>query len=688
MGRPSTRYLSASPDTGQLLGALRARAREAVLVAPAGTLAATFADLEVLPMNSRQPGSTVPMNSRVAASPAPVLALVAVAASLLAAQGASAQASPDSPDQQVVVTAARVAQKLPDTLPATTVITRHDIEAAPATDLPGLLAQLTSLSVAQLGPLGSQTSVFARGANSGQVLVLVDGAPVSRADAGSSPWELLPLGEVDHIEIVRGNLSSLYGSAAVGGVIQIFTKGGDHTSVSVTAGSRGHLQADVSVGRRFGDADHALDLSGGLSGQVTDGYNATNPATNPGMNPDRDGGNQSGGNLRIGKTWAPGQRTDVRAMHSDTTSNYDGYSGPTSVDRLTTSLDTASLQSHHALGASLSLNLSLSDTLIKFDNRSGGATTHGNARSDVAGVDLAWTVSPDHGVQLGFEDRRDRGAASKPDFSGDANLDRRTRSFRAGYLGSFADVVEVQANVRHDDPSDLSSATTGLLALGVNVSKEWKLVGQFSTAFTAPPFFAIESRTGQDIAEKLKPERSRELEFGVHYAHAGWLARATWFSQHQRDLIDYVYNAETFMSTAYNVDHATNRGVELALDGDTGWGKLGLDATFQNARADGGVPLQRRPRTVVAANYRATVAGCELGVYVNHMGRHHDYDPATFGDTVSGSRTTVGLSAEHALSAHWTLGLKVNNLTNTTTPVAVGYTSPPREVLGTLRGAW
>lgn len=638
-------------------------------------------------MNARQTGSTAPVNSRVAALSAPALHLVAAAVSLLATQAALAQAGADAPDQQVVVTAARVAQKLPDTLPATTVITRHDIETAPATDLPGLLSTLTSMSVAQLGPLGSQTSVFVRGANSGQVLVLVDGAPVARADAGSSPWELLPLGQVDHIEIVRGNLSSLYGSAAVGGVIQIFTKGGDHATASFTGGSRGRMLADGSIGRRFGDADHALDIGGGLSGQVTDGYNATNPSTNPGMNPDRDGGNQSGANLRVGKTWAPGQRTDVRVMHSDTTSNYDGYSGPTSVDRLVTSLDTESLQSHHALGSSLVLNVDLSDTLIKFNNMSGG-TTHGNARSDVAGIDLGWTLSADHSFQLGFEDRQDRGAASKPDFSGSANLDRQTRSLRVGYVGDFADVVDVQANVRRDDPSDFDSATTGLLALGWSVTKEWKLVGQFSTAFSAPPFFAIESLAGQGITTQLKPEHSREVEFGVHWSHAGWLARATWFSQHQRDLIDYTYDPDTFISTAYNVAHATNRGLEVALDGDTGYGKLGLDATFQNARADGGVPLQRRPRTIVSANYRVTIVGWEAGVYVNHMGPHHDYDPASGGDTTSRARTTLGLGAEHALSPNWTLGVKVDNATNTATPVAVGYTSPPREVLGTLRGSW
>jgi vitamin B12 transporter len=630
-------------------------------------------------MKSRHTGPNAPVNSRVAAFP--VSTLVAVLP-LLAAGAAFAQAGAEAPAQEVVVTAARIEQKLPDTLPATTVISRHDIESAPATDLPGLLSGLTSLSVAQTGPFGSQTGVFVRGANSGQVLVLVDGAPVTRADAGSSPWELLPLGQIDHIEIVRGNMSSLYGSDAVGGVIQIFTKGGDHTSLMVGVGSRGRVLADLSLGRRFGDAGHALDIGGSVSGQVTDGYNATNAATNPGNNPDRDGGSQSGENLRIGKTWAPGQRTDLRTLHSDTTSDYDGYSGPASADRLKTSLHTTSLKSRHALGAGLDLGVELADTLIKFQNQSGGLQT-GNARSTVAGVDLNWSVAADHSLQLGFEHRKDRGAALLPDFSGYTGLDRTTRSLRLGYVGSFADVVDLQANLRRDDPSDFESATTGLLALGWRVSPTWKLVGQFSTAFSAPPFFAIESRSGIGLTDKLRPEHSREVELGVHYQHAGWLARATWFSQHQHDLIDYDANA-----TAFNVAHAANRGIELAADGDTGYGKLGLDATFQNARGEGGVPLQRRPRTALAANYRVAILGWETGVYVHHMSSHHDFDPATFGDTVARSRTTLGLSAQHALSPNWSIGLKVDNATNATAPVAVGYTAPPREVVATLRGSW
>jgi vitamin B12 transporter len=150
--------------------------------------------------------------------------LVASVALWTGVAGALAQpeAAPSLPT--VVITASRSEQSLPDALPSTRVITRRDIEQSPAPDLPSLLRTLTSADVAQTGPLGSQTSVFLRGADSRQTLVLIDGTPFSRADFGTASWQHLPLDQIERIEIVRGNLSSLYGAQAVGGVVQIVTR--------------------------------------------------------------------------------------------------------------------------------------------------------------------------------------------------------------------------------------------------------------------------------------------------------------------------------------------------------------------------------------------------------------------------------------------------------------------------------
>ncbi len=631
-------------------------------------------------MKSRHTGSNAPVNSRVAAFSTPlsfvssrVARAVGAALPLLAAHAAFAQDVAAQQAQQVVITAARVAQPLPDTLPSTTVITAADIQASPALDLADVLRTFTSFNVAQTGPVGAQTSVFIRGANSNQVLVLVDGAPLFRADFGSAPWELVPLGQIDHIEVVRGNLSSLYGAQAVGGVVQIFTKHGTGASVAFAGGSRATLDASASMGQRLGDAATPLDISASVSGTHTDAYSARIAKIDPTVNPDRDPVTQSGETFTIGKTWIPGQHTSFTVMHSDTAANYDGYNGPTVHDELTTSLDTYSLLSHHALTSAVSLDLSAGETLDHYTDPTAYAT-EGVARTRLLGIGVDWTIGDGQNVQFGVENADEHyGDNNTPETS------RRTNSIRAGWLGSFGSAVGVQGNVRHDDASDYGSANTGLLALGWRLGPDWKLVAQGSTAFSEPSFVDIQYEAGP-----LKPEHSRDLEAGVHWQHGAWMARATVFSQRQRDLI-----ADNAEYATINIEHASNRGVELSVDGDTGHGKVGLDATFQNARDDDlHEALLRRARTVVAANYRVPIAGWETGVWLHYTGARADGDPITFATVQAKARTVLGLSTQHALSPNWTIGLKADNLTGTHTPEVLGFTPPPPTVLLTLRGQW
>ena len=630
-------------------------------------------------MKSRHTGPAAPVNSRVAAFS--VTSLVA-ALPLLASAAAFAQAAADSPAQEVVVTAARVEQKLPDTLPSTSVISRKDIEASPATDLPDLLRAFTSFSVAQTGPLGSQTSVFVRGANSNQVLVLIDGAPLSRADFGSAPWELIPLAQIDHVEIVRGNLSSLYGGSAVGGVVQIFTKHGSGASVALGVGSFGTVDGSASIGRRYGSAATPLDLSASVSSQTTNGYSARDPKSDPSANPDRDPAHQYGGTVNIGKTWAPGQRTEFSFMHTDTHSNYDGFTSVVEQDTLETSLDSYSLQSHHQVLPSVKIDLSAGETVQHFsdptevDGSFGPSSTYGSGRTRLLGSQLDWRFAPDHSLQVQYESRNERFGEEL-----DPQRSRLTKSERIGYLGSFLDAIDVQANIRHDDADDYGTANTGLLALGWRITPAWKLVGQVSTAFSAPSFSDLEFASAPGT---LKAEHSRDVEFGVHWTGASWLARATWFSQRQHDLIGFDANFSTV-----NIGHASNRGIELAADGDTGFGKLGLDATFQDPRdTDSDTPLTRRARTIVSASYRVPVFGWDTGAYVRYNGRRTDIDPVSFASVQAKARTTLGVSTQHALSPNWSLGVKVDNLIDTRTPEVLGYTPPRRTVLFTLRGNW
>jgi vitamin B12 transporter len=190
--------------------------------------------------------------------------------------------------REVAVTASRTEQRVQDALPATTLITRADIERAQTADLPTLLRRVAGLEIAQNGGRGTVASAFIRGAEPRHTLVLIDGVPVNNLNFGTAAIEHLPLVDIERIEIVRGNVSSLYGSAALGGVIQIFTRqAGDTPSAGVTVqgGSRGLAQLNANAATRLASGTR---LSAAVESLRDKGFNAIKQEERPGTNPPLD----------------------------------------------------------------------------------------------------------------------------------------------------------------------------------------------------------------------------------------------------------------------------------------------------------------------------------------------------------------------------------------------------------------
>ena len=124
----------------------------------------------------------------------------------------------------VVVTGVRHAQTVDDSLASVTVIDRKQIEQSPAVDVIGLLAQQAGVDISRTGGPGQSSTIFLRGTNSNQTLVLIDGIRVASATQGVFDFAHLPLNQIERIEIVRGPRAAFWGSDAIGGVIQIFTR--------------------------------------------------------------------------------------------------------------------------------------------------------------------------------------------------------------------------------------------------------------------------------------------------------------------------------------------------------------------------------------------------------------------------------------------------------------------------------
>ncbi|HJV67549.1 TonB-dependent receptor domain-containing protein [Ideonella sp.] len=620
---------------------------------------------------------------RRSAPPARASLLGLAAAAAFASPVASASAASAATPETLVVTAARIEQPVPDALPSTRVLTRDDIEAAQSADLAELLRQTTSVDIGQTGPLGSQTSVFLRGADSRQVLVLVDGVPFARADFGTASWQHLPLEQIERVEIVRGNLSALYGAQAVGGVVQIITRRGNGVSVDIGGGSQGTAFASASGGARFGEGATGTRLSGTLSHRQTEGYSAKNPATNPGANPDRDGGEQSALSAQLEQGWGEGQRTTVSLLLDRTRSDYDGFTAGQD-DRLTSHVDSLGLQSRHALAAGWELGIDLGRNRERFDDPTGYAID-GEARNEAAGLQLQWQALAGHTLQLGVDSRRERFVDSN---ATDGNS-RHTEGVRAGWLGHFGAAdggLDVEAALRHDDNNVYGSDTTGLVALGWRFAPGWTLTGKLGTSFS-PPSLVDQQYAAPGVT--LKAEKGRDAEVGLRWrgdgGWGGWFARATLFAQAQRDRI--AFDPQTF--EAGNIGHARNRGVELVGEGPIGPGVLGFEATFQDPRdEDSDTALLRRARESAALNYRVTLADWQLGAWLHHTGRRLDVDPSTFASVYNRPRTTLALTARYALARNWSLGFKLDNATDEDTPEVLGYTAAPRAFTVQLQGQW
>ncbi len=247
---------------------------------------------------------------------------------LLFAVTSLAQAATDTLDE-VVVTATRTAQAADASLASVTVITRQDIERLQAQSVPEVLRGVAGLTFSNNGGAGKATSVFLRGTNADHVLVLVDGIKIGSATLGTASFQDIPVAQIERIEIVRGPRASLYGSEAIGGVIQIFTRKGGGAmapSASFTAGS-------------YGTYNTALGLSGGgeqswfnakAAQQNVQGFNACRGKPAPGgagcfvNEPDKDGYNNSSLGLNGGYRFANGLVADVQVLRADSKNRYDG----------------------------------------------------------------------------------------------------------------------------------------------------------------------------------------------------------------------------------------------------------------------------------------------------------------------------------------------------------------------------
>lgn len=576
-----------------------------------------------------------------------------------------------------VITASRVMQRAQDALPDVSVLTRADIARSQAKDVPSLLQNLAGMEISQSGGMGGVASLFMRGAESRHALVLVDGLPMNNLNFNLAALEHLPLSGIERIEVVRGNVSSLYGSAALGGVVQIFTRqnSGDASKgpwleALGQVGSNTYRSAQVSAGQKWATG---FGMNASTEKVETKGFNAINPLQRPGTNPDRDGYNHHSNALNLSQEFEAGR---VGLMLRETHANvqYDSQWGPANqADESKSVLRNVLLNASYKASKDWQWDVSVGQQEDKLNADVTAYPYFVNSKSQTSTVGTVWTIWPNHSITSGYENTRQK-VASDTDYS----LSERTlNSWRLGYQAKL-EQQQWQLNVRRDQYSDLGDANTWYAGYAYFITPALRVKASASTGFMAPTFNDLYYPWGGN--RLLKPEQARSHEMGLQYTQALWNARLTAFENRYTDLIDNDANW-----TRTNIAKAKNQGVEVALAGQwqlPGIGQQQWRFSFTSQDPQNEMSHQalvRRAKTLAQAGLTQRLGDWDTGMQWRYTGARTDN-----AQTLK-SYAVLDLTASQALTPELRLNLRLENAGNTNYQTIYGYNMPKRGVFAGLK---
>jgi vitamin B12 transporter len=647
----------------------------------------------------------------------PCAAVLFVAPSTLAAQAAGDTARLP----RVVVTATRVPVAQRAATAATTVITGDELRARGITTLTDALRAVPGAVVTPSGGPGANTSLFLRGGESDYVRVLIDGVPVNDP-GGVFDFSTLTTDNIDRIEIVRGPSSVLYGSDAMTGVVQVFTRrggSGTRASGSVRGGTHRTLDGELAVEGGAGAAAYSL----GIARHSTDGILAFNNEYYSTV---------ASAQARL----AAGERSDARitARYSDGTYHYPTNSFGALSDsnafreneRLTVGVEVG-----HRFTSRVEARLALNSSQVEAgttDRSDSPGDTLGSygfvSSSDVyrRGVDARLNLRLGEATVLtvGGDHERQREASafeSLSEFGPFADSFRGRRRNSAGYLqllGSAGARAAYSLGLRYDDNERFGSFSTYRAAAGFALAGGTSVRAAIGSAFKEPSFFEGFAGSGTQENPDLRPEQSRSWEAGIEQQLVANLVRlsATYFDQRFDDLIQFtpLPPGSGFFGTYRNLPAARARGVELetrltlaggfAAGASYTWLRSRVtnagagspsDSTFVEARR-----LLRRPTHLAALDLSyAHGARGRVGLALNVVGHRDDLDFSQFPapKVVLPSYTKVDLSGELWLVRDGTrfvplgITLRVENLFDDEYQVVHNFDSPGRTILVGIRAA-
>ncbi len=564
-------------------------------------------------------------------------------------------------EEAIVVTASLDGEKEKDLPAAVSVIEAAEIEARQATEVADLLATLPAMTVVQSGSPGQVTSLFTRGTNSDQTLVLWNGVELNDPYFGGFNWAFMPTEGVERVEVVRGPFSSLYGGDAVGGVVQILSAPREGADLQLEGGENGYLRGQVAASTSLGST--RVEVAGHLrrgDGQVDNDF-------------------FEGEALMARAEWEmqPGMSLGllVRAADAETGIPFSG-GAPSPERRIAWQERLVAVPFSADLGR---WQVQAQVSGLTYDNQfRDPEDAYGFTASDTDSESLrARAVASyrlEEGSWLAVGSEWDRAEVSDTSTFG-ANLDGDSQRTVAVFGEVFYKIgrVILDAGVRQDDNDVYGSETSPRLGMQLAVTDGTRLRASWGQAFSPPSigelFFPLSGNPD------LEPETSESLELGIEQRVGRWVLGLTGFQNDLTNLIDFDF--ATFQNI--NVGRARTRGVELEAGFQADRWLVRWNGTYLDTEdLDTGQALLRRPgeSSNLVVNYSPRGWSASLtGLY---MGDREDVDPITFERTVNEGYFRVDVAARWRPGTRLAPYARIENLSGEDYQPALGFPAPGR----------
>jgi vitamin B12 transporter len=579
---------------------------------------------------------------------------------------AGAQSPVPSFSDAVVVTASLDGEDRGQTPASTTVLDQRDIAARQSTDLSDLIGTVPGLTVIQAGPPGQQTSLFTRGTNSNQTLLLWNGIQLNDPYFGGANWQFVPLDGVERVEVVRGPFSALYGSNAVGGVIQVLTGSHQGGAASVEGGEYGYKRGGLAAGADLGSArfDFTGNIRRGGNEFVNDDFDAEEGVARVLWSPTAAsslGLLVRANDSQTGIPFSDGEVTPNRKIswqEREVAVPFQTGQGPWQVEAQASRTDF--------------------DNAFRDPDDPFSKTSDTSSQAVRGRAVLSWNDGANLRLAAGTEVERLEVTASSDGFT---NLDAARQRTWAGFgQASWGEgPVRLDLGLRRDD-NDVYGGKTSLRAGTVlNLGAGTLLRASYGEAFRAPSlgelFFPGSANPN------LKPEDSQSYELGIERAAGAWRYGLTGFETRLHNLIDF--DLATF--TDVNIGRARTKGIEAEAGFRHGIFDAALNATFLNTEdLDTGLELLRRPKRSANLILTARPGAFTFNLVSRYVGERADADPVTFATTVNPSYVRIDVAARWRARSWLSPYARVENLADRRYSEALGFPAVGRTVIGGL----